>query len=647
MPAGWINPPAETTQEKTHEVRPREENQSVSQSVSRIFLAISMLSATAMPQSIPQGTFKHIIIVVQENRTPDNLFGAASPFAEPCGTSQDFMAGVDIVVGGPGYYYDSAGNPHYAPEICDGPLLLNGWDANIPGYSNGSQSVDPLHTNEAWVSDFVLNGSGQADGFCHEFNTYSIYAGQCPSYSYVQQSDVQPYFDIAQNYGFANYMFQSNEGPSQPAHQFLFTGTSAPVAPTDMRKDLNGFYDYLDFVADLPSNTNNVPVTCNATNPNDLPPWVEPNGTPIPSQLVTECYTHDSLMTDAAACGNGGPDFCDRGITGISPSYNVWGYYAEPSSGQIPQSIWDAPANIPEACYGLTTQYIVEGVGQSCGNGGHSSSEWSDHLRIPGGYAPWNGNYQYSNAPIFDDLYNCELPAVSWVIPDQAYSDHPYSATQSPIGSESSIAIGPSWVGDIIDAVGGGMTGSGCNPTTNPYYWTQEPTAIFVVWDDWGGWYDHVLPWTARRDGGSSPYTACDPSTQWGCGYTDGFRVPFLVVSAYTPVGYISGKCGVTGYPACGSSGNQPPKYVHDFGSILAFIEWNFGMQPINANSPGYADSNAPDNQGNTPLSDFFSPSQRSFTTISTPYQYPCFTQQLGNCPLANGNWQAAPPDTD
>src|SRR3981189_3152829 len=42
--------------------------------------------------------------------------------------------------------------------------------------------------------------------------------------------EVQPYFDIATNYGFANYMFQTNQGPSFPAHQFLFSGTSAPIA---------------------------------------------------------------------------------------------------------------------------------------------------------------------------------------------------------------------------------------------------------------------------------------------------------------------------------------------------------------------------------------------------------------------------------
>jgi phosphoesterase family protein len=81
-----------------------------------------------------------------------------------------------------------------------------------------------------------------------------------------------------------------------------------------------------------------------------------------------------------------------------------------------------------------------------------------------------------------------------------------------------------------------GLFVSGFQSTVcNGKYWKQtgEPTAIFVVWDDWGGWFDHVNPWIARRKGGTGGYSDCDPSLgQWGCGYTDGFRVPFLVVFA-------------------------------------------------------------------------------------------------------------------
>jgi len=83
-----------------------------------------------------------------------------------------------------------------------------------------------------------------------------------------------------------------------------------------------------------------------------------------------------------------------------------------------------------------------------------------------------------------------------------------------------------------------------------------------------------------------------------------------LVVSAYTKAGYVSG--ALTGPPTY-----PPPKeFTHDFGSILAFIENNFGLGPID--SPYYADSNAIDSLGLTkvPLWDFFQGPYRSFTSI-------------------------------
>ena len=149
-------------------------------------------------------------------------------------------------------------------------------------------------------------------------------------------------------------------------------------------------------------------------------------------------------------------------------------------------------------------------------------------------------------------------------------------------------------------------------------------------------------------------YSFCDPTAgQWGCGYTDGLRVPLLVVSPYTRAGYVSGACGSGEPNQCpyfGPQGNQY-EYVHDFGSILRYTELNFGMPLIW--SPDYADANAPDGaNGNTPLLDFF-PLQVGqglpFTYIA-PAQGAtdqCFQQHQGtNCPLAT-SWAPGPPDSD
>ena len=159
-----------------------------------------------------------------------------------------------------------------------------------------------------------------------------------------------------------------------------------------------------------------------------------------------------------------------------------------------------------------------------------------------------------------------------------------------------------------------------------------EPTAIFILWDDWGGWFDHVKPPAVY----AGTATSCPPNVQpngCGCGYVYGFRVPLLVVSQYTPEGTISGKCGTTGYPPCGFNTSEVFPYVHDFGSILAFTENNFNMPQIAA--PYYADVNALDNAPpNVPLSEFFNVNnKRNFTNIQTQKDFNYFRNYPGYVP--------------
>jgi phospholipase C len=110
--------------------------------------------------------------------------------------------------------------------------------------------------------------------------------------------------------------------------------------------------------------------------------------------------------------------------------------------------------------------------------------EWSTNIALP--------------KQFFSDVSNGTLPAVSWVVPDGVNSDHPGN------GSDT----GPSWVANIVNAVG------------ESSYW--DSTAIVVVWDDWGGFYDNAPPPFFDKWGGL------------------GFRVPMLVVSAYARRGSTS-----------------------------------------------------------------------------------------------------------
>jgi phospholipase C len=99
---------------------------------------------------------------------------------------------------------------------------------------------------------------------------------------------------------------------------------------------------------------------------------------------------------------------------------------------------------------------------------------------------------------VLTDIAAGELAQVTWIVPDFAHSDHPGSGTE-----------GPDWVASIVNAIG------------KSAFWNS--TAIFVSWDDWGGWYDHVAPTKIDEMG-------------------PGFRVPLLVISPYAKQGYVSHK---------------------------------------------------------------------------------------------------------
>ena len=119
----------------------------------------------------------------------------------------------------------------------------------------------------------------------------------------------------------------------------------------------------------------------------------------------------------------------------------------------------------------------------------------------------------------FNDVSQHTLPNVVWVIPPSKSSDHPHTTDGS----------GPAWVASVVDAVG------------ESSYWNN--TAIFVLWDDWGGWYDHVKP---------EQYNS----------YELGFRVPLIVISPYAKKSFVS-------------------HARHEFGSILKFTEKAFGLPSL------------------------------------------------------------------
>src|SRR5271169_876114 len=150
------------------------------------------------------GKIQHVVIIFQENRTPDNLFH------DPVLISR----GADIQ----NYGMNSLGQ-----KITLTPIALQ-------------TDFDLSHSHQAFLDMYDNGKMDGADKLLVSCNPNP--PDPCPPpnawFQYVQSSDVAPYLQLAETYTFADRMFQTNEGPSFPAHQFMLSGTSAPSVGSDL-----------------------------------------------------------------------------------------------------------------------------------------------------------------------------------------------------------------------------------------------------------------------------------------------------------------------------------------------------------------------------------------------------------------------------
>ena len=135
----------------------------------------------------------------------------------------------------------------------------------------------------------------------------------------------------------------------------------------------------------------------------------------------------------------------------------------------------------------VSWKYYAQKVqGRKGPQGGDTAGIWSgfDAIKAVRFSKEWRTNVTRSNLVFFNDVKNHQLPAVSWITPNGPNSDHPQESSDT----------GPSWVASIVNAVG------------QSSYWNS--TAVVVVWDDWGGFYDHVEPPRPRATGRAVPASA-------------------------------------------------------------------------------------------------------------------------------------------
>jgi phospholipase C len=358
--------------------------------------------------SVSGGLITHVVIIVQENRTFDNLFNG--------------FPGADSAQSG----VDSHGN---SVALVKRPL----WSTS-----------DPDHTHLGFERAF---DGGKMDGFDKLRNSGHLAKF---SYSYTDPTQVQQYWLLALQNTLADRMFQTNSGPSFPAHLYLIAAQS-PFASENPHGGSSWGCD------SAPG------AKVSAINPSTGNEYVY--GFP--------CFDYQTLGDEMDAAG----------VT--------WRYYAPSASG-----IWSAYNAIGHIRHG---------------------PDWGSNIySAPSRYNP------------VADFAAGNMADVTWVAPAGVDSDHP-----NKTGDD-----GPAWVASLVNAIGQGPNFSN--------------TVVFVMWDDWGGWYDHVAP----------------PQVD---AYGLGMRVPLIVISPFAKHGYVS-------------------HVQHDFGSVLRFTEENFGLAML-----GGADSRADD----------------------------------------------------
>ncbi len=360
---------------------------------------------------------RHVVIIMQENRSFDNYFGT--------------YPGADGIPG-------LAGNPGTVP--CEPDRFTGGCDK--PFHDREDQNVGGPHDTGASRSDVA---HGLMDGFvadqehglrsCRQFdNPYCSLNGRShDSMGYHNGADIPNYWSYARHFVLQDHMFESVGSWSLPAHLSMVSGWVAHCSvPHDAMSCVTSFNPGLP--PDYAKKKGNI------------------NATP--------------------------PDYAWTDLTWLLHKYGVsWRYY------------------------------IFKGGQPDCENGGQViCGTVGQSAQTPG---IWNPLPYFDTVHEDDQLGNIQgltsffaaaragkLPAVSWITPNKTVSEHPPAL----------VSAGQTYVTGLINAI-----------MHSPDW---KSTAIFLAWDDWGGFYDNVVP----------PHVDIE-------GY--GIRVPGIVISPYAKQGYI------------------------------------------------------------------------------------------------------------
>ncbi len=348
--------------------------------------------------------------------------------------------------------------------------------------------------SHAWAAAMESYDDGGMDHF--DLITKALHPNGTPlAYQVAVEADIPNYWLLAKGFALGDNFHSSLHGPSFPNHLYTLAAQSGGV-------------------------TDN--------------PGASKMGTP-PAPKVGPC-TGPSICPQP---GEGGLEPTD--IPPLSEKKGVWGCDADPSV-RVP--ILDQEDNIVEIypCLDIPTlgdsltaagvswkMYAPAQGGLDAGFQGSAGYIWTtyDAIRHIRDSAEWK-SHVFPTEQFAIDAKAGNLAAVSWVSTPSLVSEHP----------PASVCVGENWTVSLLQALAAGP------------HWNDS--AMFITWDDFGGFYDHVAPTQIDKFG-------------------LGFRVPLLVVSPYAKPGFVY-------------------KEQTEFSSVLKFIESNWDLPALTAR-----DGNSPD----------------------------------------------------
>jgi phospholipase C len=384
---------------------------------------------------------RHVVIIMQENRSFDSYFGTY-PGADGIPGLAGHRGKVPCVPDPARYdcqkpYHNhadsNAGGPHMAvdamADINRGKM--NGFIASV---ESGHPDTDRLACNEPITTTTKLVQVLDGPPTCLDVMGYH------------DAREVPDYWDYARHFVLQDHMFEPVASWSLPAHLAMVSGWSASCA------------NVMD------------PLTC-STNLVQPDSDGQPRGPNVGAALLGLVTVSDADDTTSSG------DYGWTDLTYLLHRHHVsWRYY------------------------------LTQGTEPDCADGAMTCAPVPQNVETPEIWNPLpdfvdvHQDRQLGNVvpdtQFFRDAYRGHLPAVSWVIPSGDDSEH----------APARITTGEDHVVRVINAIMSGRD------------W--KSTAIFLAWDDWGGFYDHMKP----------------PRVN---GQSNGLRVPGLVISPYARRGYI------------------------------------------------------------------------------------------------------------